>query len=112
MGRNARLKRERREKRKRLGIRRNRRREKMPPCSYRSCENGNPPGTHILQKTDGNFFSSCDDCITPMMHALKGQGIDAQVVSVEALEMLNRAATLDAVPVPDDPDWTGEKSQG
>ena len=102
MGRNARAKRERREKRK------HRKRDKMPPCSYRSCDNGNPPGTHILRKSDGNFFSACDDCITPMMHALKGQGIDAQVVSAEALEMLDRAATLDAVPVLDDPDYTGE----
>jgi len=82
----------------------------MPPCSYRACDNDNPPGTHILRKSDGNFFSSCDDCIEPMMHALKAQGIDAQVVSVEALKMMNRGATLDAEPVPNDPDYVGEPS--
>ena len=65
-----------------------RRTDKMPRCSYQNCSNGQPPSTHILRKTDGTFFASCDDCIEPMMHALKYKGIDTQVVSLEALGML------------------------
>ena len=65
-----------------------RRTDKMPRCSYQNCSNGQPPSTHILRKVDGTFFASCDDCIEPMMHALKYRGIDTQVVSLEALGML------------------------
>ena len=111
MGRNAKLKQKRREERKRLGIRRHRKKDRMPPCSYRECSNGNPEGTHILRKSDGNFFSSCDDCIDPMMHALKMQGIDAQVASVEALKMMNGGVAPKSETVPNDPDYTGKPEQ-
>lgn len=80
MGREARLKRLRRERRKLS--------KQVPPCSYTKCENGRPPGTHIVRTSDGNFYTACDDCAQPLMHALRLKGIDAQVATVDALSMM------------------------
>jgi len=87
MGRNARLKRGRRdarqsrryEQRTRLGF-------SLEPCSNRKCPERRPPGTHVIMRADGlGNYSSCDSCAQTMMHALKAEGIDAQVATVDAL---------------------------
>lgn len=75
-----------------------REREPLPPCSYKDCPNGRPASTHILRKGDGTFFSSCDDCIQPMMHALKLEGIDVQVANLNALEHLADTAEAQSEP--------------
>lgn len=98
MGRNARLKRERREARKKAGVVKHHKRDKFPPCSYKDCEHGRPEATHLLLLEDGNYFAACDDCIEPMMQALRMKGINAQVVTKAAVEQLSRAAKRGPLP--------------
>jgi hypothetical protein len=88
MGRKSRLKRERREERKA---------NTLPPCSYQHCANGRPPGTHLIRKMQddegaGEFLTSCDDCLEPMLAVVRAQGIDAQVFTVAALAQLSKGA--------------------
>jgi len=90
MGRNAKLKAGRRSKREATA--RDQRRRigfEIAPCSYQHCPNNRPIGTHIFWRKDGEgHYASCDDCVQQMMQALKLAGIDAQVVTVNALEHL------------------------
>jgi hypothetical protein len=90
MGRNARLKRERREKRKALAA--DQRREigfVVEPCSNRRCPERRPPGTHVIMRKDGaGNYSSCDTCVKDTMLLLKQAGIDAQVATVGALAQM------------------------
>lgn len=107
MGRKARLKRERRQKRaeqaakqrKLLGF-------EVAPCSYKRCPNGRPPGTHLLWRTDGEgHYTACDDCVQNQMQALKLAGINTQVVTVNALaHMRNNPPQGPAVIPPPEPE--------
>jgi hypothetical protein len=87
MGRNAKMKRERRvaraaiatEQKRSIGF-------AIAPCSFQRCKHNRPPGTHILWRVDGQgHYTACDDCVQHMMQALKFVGIDIQVVTVNAL---------------------------
>jgi hypothetical protein len=87
MGRNRRIKAQRRDER---------RTHRLPPCSYQHCANGRPPGSHLIRKMTegGEFLTACDGCLEPMVAAVRGQGIDAQVIprSALALAQLNEKA--------------------
>lgn len=88
MGRKSRMKRERRAERKRIAAEQRRRIGfEIAPCSYKKCPNGQPPGTHLLMRKDGEgHYTACDDCVEATMQALKLAGIDAQVATVDAIE--------------------------
>ena len=102
MGRNARLKRERREKRQsRCHEQRTRLGFSLEPCSNRrNCPEHRPPGTHVLMLPGGNNYSSCDSCVQEMMLALKAEGIDAQVATVDALAHMRQHPPTTPVPSP------------
>lgn len=81
----------------------------LPPCSYKMCANGRPPGTNLIRKMNaegrpsGEFLTACDDCIQPMMEGLHAAGVDAQVFTRAALEQLNAGARAQALAGTRDP---------
>jgi len=105
MGRNAKLKAERR--RKRTAVARDQEQRigfVIAPCSYKHCPNGRPPGDLLLWRADGEgHYASCEGCSEDMMRSLKLAGIDAQVVTVAALEHLRQSGKLEVPPESDSP---------
>jgi len=111
MGRNARLKRERRaaraaaaaDQRRRIGF-------VVAPCSHKDCPNRQPPGTHLLYKPDGSHYTACDDCVQGMMRGLKAAGIDCQVVTLAALEHMKANPPQGPAVIPPNKPGFGDRS--